>query len=123
MARSARRPGRHAGAATARLENLPNVGPAIAADLRRLGITEPAQLATCDPYALYDRLNACTGMRHDPCVLDTFIAAVRFMKGEPPRRWWTYSAERKRVLTQRNESPTPRTDATRKHGAELQATA
>src|SRR4051812_49305776 len=84
-----------------RLEELPNVGPAVAADLRRLGITAPAQLAGRDPYAMYDELCRVTGRRHDPCLLDTFIAAVRFMGGEPKKPWWKYTAERKRELAAR----------------------
>jgi predicted flap endonuclease-1-like 5' DNA nuclease len=35
----------------ATLEDIPNVGPAVAADLRRLGITAPADLLGRDPYA------------------------------------------------------------------------
>ena len=66
------------------LEDIPNVGPAVAADLRRLGITTPAELPGRDPYALYDDLCRITGQRHDPCLLDTFIAAVRYMEGAPP---------------------------------------
>jgi len=83
------------------LEEVPNVGPAIAADFVRLGIRAPRELAGRDPYALYDELNRITGTRHDPCVLDTFIAAVRFMDGAPARPWWKYTAERKRTLAQR----------------------
>jgi hypothetical protein len=83
------------------LEDLPNVGPAIAADFVRLGIRTPRELAGRDPYALYDELNRVTGTRHDPCVLDTFISAVRFMDGAPPRPWWKYTAERKRTLAKR----------------------
>lgn len=78
-----------------KLEHLPNIGPAVAAKLRTLGIREPRALAGRDPYALYEELNRLTGVRHDPCLLDTFIAAVRFMDGEPPRPWWAYTAERK----------------------------
>lgn len=66
----------------ARLEDIPNVGPAVAGDLRQLGITEPADLPGRDPYQMYDDLCRLTGQRHDPCLLDTFIAAVRFMRGE-----------------------------------------
>jgi hypothetical protein len=80
------------------LEQLPNIGPAVAADLRLLGITHPKHLRNRDPYAMYDRLCRVTKMRHDPCVLDTFIAATRFMAGDPPRPWWKYTAERKRKL-------------------------
>ena len=85
----------------ASLEDLPNVGKAIAADLRALGIRQPAQLKRKNPYALYDRLNRVTGLRHDPCLLDTFIAVVRFVDGGPPRPWWAYTAERKRTLAAR----------------------
>jgi hypothetical protein len=85
----------------ARLEEDPNVGPAIAADLRRLGIRSPADLRGRDPYAMCDDLYSITGKRHDPCVLDTFIAAVRFMEGEPKTPWWKYTAERKKVLAAR----------------------
>ena len=77
------------------LEHLPNVGPAVAGDLRRLGISEPKQLIGRDPYLMYDDLCRVTRQRHDPCVLDTFIAVVRFMGAEPARPWWKYTAERK----------------------------
>ena len=88
----------------ARLEDIPNVGPAVAADLRQLGITSPAGLPGRDPYALYDELCRITGQRHDPCVLDTFVAAVRYMEGAPKRPWWKYTAERKRAMAARTEA-------------------
>ena len=86
----------------ARLEDIPNVGPAVAGDLRKLGINEPDDLVGRDPYAMYDDLCRLTGQRHDPCLLDTFIAAVRFMAGEPKKPWWKYTAERKRELAARS---------------------
>jgi len=85
-----------------RLEEIPNIGPAVAADLRLLGITSPCELLGRDPYAMYEDLCRITSERHDPCLLDTFIAAVRFMAGEPKRPWWKYTAERKRELAVRN---------------------
>jgi hypothetical protein len=97
---------------TVRLEDIPNIGPAIAADLRQLRIKSPSELPGRDPYAMYDELCRITGQRHDPCLLDTFIAAVRFMAGEPKRPWWKYTAERKRNLASRatgnDERPTVR---------------
>lgn len=80
-------------------EELPNVGPSIASDLRQLGFVSPIELAGQDPYALYDRLCALTRTRQDPCIADVFIAAVRFMEGSPARAWWHYTAERKRVFS------------------------
>lgn len=81
-----------------RLSDIPNIGPAMVADFRNIGIEHPAQLRGKDPYALYERLCTLTGMRHDPCVIDTFISAVRFMEGAPPRPWWHYTPERKRRM-------------------------
>lgn len=85
----------------ARLEDIPNVGPAVAADLRQLGIGVPDDLLDRDPYQMYDDLCRITGQRHDPCLLDTFIAAVRFLEGEPKKPWWKYTTERKKVLAER----------------------
>jgi predicted GIY-YIG superfamily endonuclease len=86
----------------ARLQDIPNIGPAIAADLRQLEIASPADLPGRDPYAMYDELCRITGQRHDPCLLDTFIAAVRYMEGAPKKPWWKYTAERKRAMAERN---------------------
>lgn len=81
------------------IADLPNIGPAMIEDFRNIGIEQPQQLAVKDPYALYDLLCRVTGVRHDPCVLDTFISAVRFMQGAPPHAWWHYTAERKARFT------------------------
>jgi hypothetical protein len=78
-----------------RLDQLPNVGPSIAADLRSLGINHPQDLIGRDALALYRALSAATGKRQDPCVLDTFMSATAFMAGAAPRPWWDYTAERK----------------------------
>jgi hypothetical protein len=49
-----------------------------------------------DPFALYQKICKLTEQRHDPCVLDTYIAAVDFMNGGPPRDWWSFTPQRKR---------------------------
>jgi Pathogenicity locus len=77
------------------LEDLPNIGPAIAEDLRRIGVRTPRELKGRDAFVLYQKLNAATGTRHDPCVLDTFMAAVDFMNGAAAAPWWAYTAQRK----------------------------
>lgn len=86
---------RHATDARA-LEDISNIGPSIADDLRGIGIATPQALVHQDPYTLYARVNARTGQRHEPCLCDCFIAAVRFMQGGAPTPWWHYTAERKR---------------------------
>jgi len=78
-----------------RLEQLPNIGPAMAADLRALGIVHPRELAQRDALALYQALCAHSGKRQDPCVLDTFMAATDFMRGAQAAPWWAYTAQRK----------------------------
>lgn len=79
-----------------RLSDLPNVGHAMSRDFESLGIRSPRQLRGRDPLALYRSLCRKTGVRQDPCVLDTFISVTRFMDGDAPRPWWAYTAERKR---------------------------
>lgn len=80
------------------LTDLPNIGPAMARDLRRIGIHQPSQLVGRSPYELYARLCEVTGFRQDPCVLDVFISVTRFMAGDLPRPWWAYTGERKRSM-------------------------
>jgi DNA transformation protein len=87
--------------AARRLEDIPNIGPSIADDLRAVDIFEPAQLVGQDPYELYARSNAVRGTVQDPCLCDTFIAAVRFMEGGPVRPWWYYTPERQQRLGQK----------------------
>ena len=81
------------------LQQIPNIGPSIAANLRLIGVSSPEDLLGKDPYTMYDDLCDTTGVRQDPCVIDVFIAAVRFMAGEPSKPWWKYTPERKRTLT------------------------
>lgn len=87
-----------------RLQQIPNIGPSMEHDLRLVGVSRPRDLIGRDPYALYDDLCRKTGRRHDPCVIDAFISAVRFMEGEPKRPWWAYTAERKRTLAAKRDS-------------------
>ena len=82
------------------LEDLPNIGPAIAADLRRIGVRTPRELKNRDAFVLYQKLCSATGQRQDPCVLDTFMAATDFMAGAEPAPWWTYTAQRKALFGQ-----------------------
>lgn len=82
------------------LEELPNIGPSIAADLRLIGVQLPRDLADKDAFQLYQALCRATAQRHDPCVLDTFLAACDFMRGAAAKPWWAYTAQRKAVYGQ-----------------------
>jgi hypothetical protein len=81
-----------------RLEDLFSVGPAIRRDFELLGIHTVARLAQHEPEALYDELCRKTGKRQDPCVLDTFRAAIEQARDPylPPEkcRWWYWSRVR-----------------------------
>jgi hypothetical protein len=76
------------------LTTIPNIGPKIAAKLRRLGVEAPQDLRESDGEELFERLCLMDGQRHDPCLLDTFNAAVDYANGAPARPWWEYSRER-----------------------------
>ena len=90
------------------LEAIPNIGASLARDLRRIGIKRPHELVGRDPHTLYQALCDRTRSRQDPCVLDTFIAAVRFMEGAPARPWWHYTPERKKKFDASALGPTPK---------------
>jgi hypothetical protein len=77
---------------------LANVGPATRADFALLGIDSVAKLAKQSPDKLYARLNKLTGKRHDPCVWDTFAAAIHQAKTGEAKSWWKWTAERKRRM-------------------------
>ena len=81
--------------AEARLRAIPNVGPAMARDLIKLGIARLDDAAGRDPDELYRRLCALDGVRHDPCVRDVFAAVVAHANGEEARPWWAFTPERK----------------------------
>lgn len=79
-----------------KLEDLPNIGKAMATDLRLIGIHSPEQLKGCNGYELYSALCRKTGVRHDPCVIDVLLSITDFMNGGKPQPWWSYTEERKR---------------------------
>lgn len=84
-----------------RLEDLISVGPAILRDFELLGIRSVAALAKQEPKKMYERLARKTGQRQDPCVLDTFRAAVAQARNPhlPAEQcqWWWWSRKRKEV--------------------------
>lgn len=77
------------------LTDIPNIGKSIAQDLIGLGVHTPAQVRAMDPIAMYDALRTPMGNRHDPCVLDTFLAAKDFMNGGVALPWWHFTPIRK----------------------------
>ncbi len=78
------------------LEELPNIGKAIAQNLKLMGIEHPQQLIGKDAYELYEALGVILGKRQDPCVIDVFLSVITFMEGGDPLPWWSFTDERKR---------------------------
>ena len=81
------------------LQTLPNVGPATAADFLRLGVASIDDLSRRDPRELYDRISAMDGFRHDPCVLDTYAAAIHAARTGEAVPWWEFSDAHKRAIS------------------------
>ena len=81
------------------LGDLISIGPAMLKDFEMLGIRSVEELARRDPQRMYEKMERLTGQRQDPCVLDTFCAAVAQAKN--PRlpaekcQWWWWSKKRK----------------------------
>lgn len=84
-----------------RLDALPNIGQAIAADLHLIGIDHPMKLIGMEPFKMYEDLCVVKGKRHDPCVIDVFMSAVHFMEGGDPLPWWSFTKERKAIMLSR----------------------
>ena len=87
-------------AKTRELVDLISIGPAMLKDFEMLGIRSVEELARRDPQRMYEKMVRLTGQRQDPCVLDTFCAAVAQAKN--PRlpaekcQWWWWSKMRKK---------------------------
>ena len=77
------------------LQRMPNVGPAIAHDLIRLGIRRPDDLRGKDPDDLYERLSELDGVRHDPCLRDTMAAVISYAETGDTSPWWYFTPQRK----------------------------
>jgi Pathogenicity locus len=84
---------------TRNLADLISIGPAMLRDFQLLGIRSVAALARRNPQRMYQQMERATGQRQDPCVLDTFCAAVA--QARNPRlapekgQWWWWSRRRK----------------------------
>lgn len=79
-----------------RFQDIPNIGPAFERNLMLLGLNQPTELIGKDPYRMYENLCAITRKRQDPCVIDVFMSAVRYMEGGPAKKWWEFTEERRK---------------------------
>lgn len=86
------------------LTEIINVGTSVADDLRRIGISRPQQLIGRDPWEMYRRIGQHDGVVQDPCLLDVLWAAVDYMEGGRPKKWWSFTAARKTKYSQQIEA-------------------
>jgi DNA transformation protein len=89
--------------APTRLEDLPNIGNSIAADLREIGIMTPRQLAKRNPLETYLAIGGSMGTRHDPCVLYTLMAAKHFLDNGEAVAWWKFTDQGKALLSEHSK--------------------
>ena len=89
------------------LQVMPNIGPRMADDLIRLGIRSVRDLVGRDPMQMYDAISALDGVRHDPCVLDSYMAAIDHATTGSMRPWWDYTPRRKALLKKLAETQHP----------------
>lgn len=80
------------------LQEIPGIGPSLAADLEDLGFATPGELRDQDPEVMYEALCALRQERMDPCVLYAFRCAVYFSRTEEPDpellKWWHWKDRR-----------------------------
>lgn len=79
-----------------KFQDIPNVGPAMERDFELLGLRKPTDLINKDPLSLYKKMCKVSGVRQDPCVLDTYTAVIDFMNGASAKPWYFYTKDRKK---------------------------
>ena len=76
------------------LQEIPGVGPSIAQDLEKLGITSVKDLVGKNPEALYHQLCIEEAQQIDRCSLYVFRCAVYYASNDshdPERlKWWNW---------------------------------
>jgi Pathogenicity locus/Domain of unknown function (DU1801) len=89
------------------LSQLRNIGKAMRADFELLGIRSVKQLAKCTADELYKRIQRLTQSRHDPCVWDTYAAAIHQAKTGEALPWWEFTQVRKQRQAKEVSAVTP----------------
>lgn len=81
-----------------KLEDLPNIGPAVASLLRDAGIHDPLELAGQDALWLYNKICQLTRNTHSYQLLDRLLSAIDFAEGGRPRELTHFAHYRKNQL-------------------------
>jgi hypothetical protein len=82
-----------------KLSDLRGIGRKMLEDFRQLGIGDVRQLRVQEAQRLYDHICQVSGVRQDPCVLDTYRCAIEQARNpqlpQEQRDWWYWSRVRK----------------------------
>jgi hypothetical protein len=87
---------KHPASTVSDLGQLRNIGKAMLKDFELLGIKSVKQLARCNADKLYTGIQELTHTRHDPCVWDTYAAAIHEAKTGEALPWWDFTKVRKK---------------------------
>jgi DNA transformation protein len=82
-----------------KLNQLPNIGKAISADLVSIGIKDSADLLGKNPLKVFIDLKEVMGKRHDPCVYYTLLSVEHFSKTGESLPWWKFTEQGKSDLS------------------------
>lgn len=77
------------------LTDLPNIGKAIASDLKKIGISTSSELAKRNPLLVFEELRKVMGQRHDPCVYYTLLSVKHFLQTGESLPWWKFTEQGK----------------------------
>jgi nucleotidyltransferase/DNA polymerase involved in DNA repair len=89
------------------LEEIPGIGPKMAADLNDLGVQSVNDLRRKNPEILYAQLTKLRGCLIDRCVLYVFRCAVYYAQdGRDPKKlkWWNWKEPKRRAKSRRRAS-------------------
>ena len=77
------------------LTDLPNIGKAIAADLKKIGINSSSDIDKHNPLSIFEELRTVMGKRHDPCVYYTLLSVKHFLRTGESLPWWKFTEQGK----------------------------
>lgn len=86
-----------------KLADIPNIGKMVAKDLEMIGIKNPKDIVGKNAFILYKKMCKREGVKIDPCMIDVLMSAIYFADGGEARKWWRFTAERKKLMEQNSK--------------------
>jgi len=101
--------------ALSQFQTLDSIGPSIAEDIYLLGYRRSRELRSADPAEMFSQITRMAGGYMDPCVEDTFRAAVAQVKYPDllpeQKQWWLWMHDRGKHTVDRPAKPLTETAA------------